>query len=47
MSMATMICLLAVTAMRRRPSPKVSGFPVRSAAGFVPNPADYEQLLAG
>ena len=37
MSMSTVICPLAVTAMRRRPSPKVSGFPVRSAAGFAPN----------
>ena len=37
MSMATIICPLAVTAMGRRPSRKVSGFPVRSAAGFAPN----------
>jgi hypothetical protein len=31
------ICPLAVTAMRRRSLRKVSGFPVRSAAGFAPN----------
>jgi hypothetical protein len=37
MSAAIRICPLAVTAMERRSSRKVSGFPVRSTAGFAPN----------